>query len=132
MRLLHAKYAPHVLWLVTLIGLFIAVIFVTKSGLSAAAYVNGVTVNLFDPVIWLIAALPGVFVRRNVLLFISLVTLSTLTIFLRLYMQTSTGSHWITGSILGNFAGLVTVGYVINAIIVVRRSRKARAIGSGA
>lgn len=94
----------------------------------AALFINGVTANLFDPFVWLIA-LPFVRIRRPFVLLASLFTVSSLVCIFKVYMLRQTGAHWITGSIAGNIIGLLTVGYIINAFVVFRRARATSTVG---
>lgn len=95
---------------------------------KAALFINGVTANIFDPFIWLIALPFAAKIRRDFVLLPLLLVVSSLVCILKIYMFHQTGSHWITGSIAGNIIGFLTVGYIINAFAVLRRIRSASAI----
>lgn len=124
MQMLRGRYAPHCGWLAILVVAFALVVAGTRDGRVAASYVNGIMANLLDPLIWLIALLPAIRIRRGPVLLLVLLALSTLVVALKLYMRSDTGSDWITGSILGNIVGFPTVGYIINAIAVSRRGAR--------
>lgn len=86
-------------------------------------YINGITANLFDPLVWIIALVPAVKIKRGAVLFASLLLLAVVLTAAKIYMQRSDSSAWITGSILGNLVGFMTVGYLINAASVFRKAR---------
>jgi len=131
MAILRGIYTPHWVWFVILIAIFAVVAITTGDGRTAAMYVNGVTVNLVDPFIWLITLLPAVRIRRNTILLLVLFIFAALVASFKLYMRWKTGSGWISGSVLGNVMGFITVGYIINAISVFRRSRRSQTAESG-
>ncbi len=97
---------------------------------SAALFLNGVVVNIFDPLVWIIAWPISVKASRDLHLASLLFTAAALLCIAKLYMQHATGDRWMTGSIAGNAIGFIFVGYVINAIAVFRRRRRP-AIRSG-
>lgn len=132
MAIVRGKYTPHSVWLIILLAFFAIVAVATGDGHIAAMYVNGVMANLVDPLIWLIALLPAARIQRNTILLLTLFTLAALAAILKLYLHWQTGSGWIYGSILGNVMGFITVGYIINAISVFRRSRRPQTAESGA
>lgn len=123
MALLTGKYTPHLSWLAILVVVFAVIAVVTRDGAIAAYFVKGILATLIDPLIWLIALVPAIKIRRNVMLILSLFILAALVATIKLYLTVETGSPWITGSILGNVAGFITVGYIINAVAVFRRNR---------
>jgi hypothetical protein len=132
MPTLRGKYAPLGIWLAVALAIFTAIFVVTHDGRIAAMYINGVTVNLFDPLVWIIAFVPAVKSKRGATLFASLLLLSIVLTAAKIYMQRSSGSAWITGSILGNLVGFVTVGYLINAASTFRKARRQPANEGGA
>ena len=119
------QYFPHFAWLAFLI-LALAAHWLAPNdpGRVAALFVNGVMINLVDPIVWAIAAAPALLIRRTAIMVPALFLTSAAVVFVKGWLEVSTGSTWLSGSILGNLFGLVTVGFVINAISIFRRSRR--------
>ncbi|QNP40214.1 hypothetical protein [Lysobacter solisilvae (ex Woo and Kim 2020)] len=124
------KYAV----LLALLALVVAVVAygVAADSKGAALFLNGVMANLFDPFIWLVALPFATIIRKNMILLPTLFIVACLVCILKLYLRYKTGSGWITGSIAGNLVGLMTVGYIINAVAVFIRGRRQPATGQGA
>ena len=119
------QYFPHFAWLAFLILAFAAHWLAPNDpGRVAALFVNGVMINLVDPIVWAVAAAPALLIRRTALMVPALFLTSAAAVFVKGWLEVSTGSTWLSGSILGNLFGLVTVGFVINAISIFRRSRR--------
>lgn len=122
----NSRYIPHIAWLALLVFAFFAHSLAPNDpGKVAALFANGVMANFVDPLIWLLAAIPAAFIRRQGFVFLGLITASLATTLFKLYLSVSTGSSWLHGSMLGNLFGFVAVGYVINAIVVFRRAKEA-------
>jgi hypothetical protein len=124
----YKQFFPHIVWLGVLILAFAAHWLAPNDpGRVAAIFINGIMASLFDPAVWLISAIPALLLRRPIFVFIGLLLASAALIFIKGWLEVSTGTAWIHGSIVGNFLGFVAVGYIINAIALVKRSRKLQA-----
>ena len=132
MSIFHWKYTPHLLWLAILIAVFFLLIYVIGDGSGAVSYAMGITANIFDPFIWVLAALPAIWIRRPIYVALSLVLLAVLVAAFKVQMSGSTGFNWVTGSMAGNIFGFVTVGYIINAIAITFRKKAVPANASDA
>ena len=115
-RVITSKYTIHLIVLAFLAAVLIYGI--DADSKTAAIFLNGVMASGFDPLIWLIAFPFAIKIRRNALLLSVLFIAGIFLAILKLRM------HWIVGSIAGNAIGVVTVGYIINALALVRNGRR--------
>ena len=91
---------------------------------KVAFFIIGIYVNLLDPIVWLVTLPFSVYLRRQRILLPALFILGVISVVVKIrYLS-------LSGSIAGEVYGVVTVGYIINAIILVRQGWRGKNTGS--
>lgn len=107
---------------ISLLAILIVVVIygVLADSENAAFFINGIIIYVFDIWAWVILAPFSILIRKQKILFITLLIISICLVGFKIYVQLDGGPS-LTGSILGELYGVLFLGYVINAAAIVTR-----------
>jgi hypothetical protein len=112
--------------LLFLLALTVAVLIygIIADSANAAFFLNGVMLNVPDPVNWIVALPFAAVIRRDWVLLLALFIIGSLFTVLKVYLHWMQSTDEFVGLVPGSIVGFLIAGYIINAIVVYRRGRR--------